>query len=140
MKKKNMLVLATLVIFLVAIIFIIVKVKDKDDEISLEKNYGISHCRTRLTSKGIESSEPEDIVPKQDVLLERLKEKGYNIEYFDTVFDTYISCKRIYAVKGNKFIDICYDLTQENAEDAFYEFENNYETYYLMAMNGNYVY
>lgn len=41
MKKKNMLVLATLVIFLVAIIFIIVKVKDKDDEISLEKNSGI---------------------------------------------------------------------------------------------------
>ncbi|HHV97473.1 MAG TPA: hypothetical protein GXX37_13585 [Clostridiaceae bacterium] len=141
MNKRNTIIPAVLVVAFIAIIFVLVKVIKKDDrKEKIERNYGISHIETKITSNGIEETKPEDAVPQKEQLIQNLKDKGYDIEYYDTVFDSDISCYRIYATKNNEFIDICYDLTEENAETAFYEYENKYDKYYLMAMNGTFVY
>ncbi|NLU51618.1 MAG: hypothetical protein GXX10_01965 [Clostridiaceae bacterium] len=141
MNKRNLIVPVVVIVAFIAIIIVSLQVIKKDDgKEGIERNYGISYTETKITSKGIEEIKPEDAVPKKEQLLQNLENKGYHIEYYDTVFDTDISCYRIYASKGNEFIDICYDLTDENAETAFYEYENNYDDYYLMAMNGTYVY
>jgi len=141
MNKRNTIIPAVLVVAFIAIIFVLVKVIKKDDrKEKIERNYGISHIETKITSNGIEETKPEDAVPQKEQLIQNLKDKGYDIEYYDTVFDSDISCYRIYATKDNEFIDICYDLTEENAETAFYEYENKYDKYYLMAMNGTFVY
>ncbi|HEY8422832.1 MAG TPA: hypothetical protein VIL05_14000 [Thermoclostridium sp.] len=139
--KKRKISVSFSVIALIAIIFISFKLIKKDDKIEkTERNYGISHVEANITSNGVDSTKPEEAVPKLEQLLQNLEKEGYNIEYFDSVFDSDISCNRIYATKDNKFIDICYDLTEENAESAFYEYEKKYEKYYLMAMNGTLVY
>jgi len=141
MKKGKILISASAVIALIAIIVITVKVINKEGRKErTERNYGISHIETNITSDGVISTKPEEAVPQKEQLLQNLGKKGYNIEYFDTVFDSDISCYRILATKGNDFIDICYDLTDENAEQAFREYEKKYEEYYLMAMNGTFVY
>jgi len=141
MNKRNVIAITVVVVFFIAIIVVSVKLIKKDDrKENIERNYGISHTETKITSNGVETTKPEDAVPQKEQLLKNLEDKGYNIEYYDTVFDSDISCYRIYATKDNGFIDICYDLTDENAETAFYEYEKKYDKYYLMAMNGTYVY
>lgn len=141
MNKRNVIVPAVLIVAIIAIIFVSVKVIKKDDgKENTERNYGISHIETKITSNGIEETKPENAVPQKEELIQNLKDKGYEIEYYNTVFDSEISCYRILATKDSKFIDICYDLTEENAETAFYKYENKYDKYYLMAMNGTFVY
>lgn len=139
--NKRIVIVPVAVVAFIAIIFVSAKVIKKDDRIeNIERNYGISHTETKTTSTGIEVTKPEDSVPQKEQLLQNLEDRGYDIEYYDTVFDSDISCYRIYATKDNEFIDICYDLTEENAEKAFYKYENKYDKYYLMAMNGTFVY
>ena len=117
--NKRIVIVPAVVIAFIAIIFVSVKVIKKDDrKENIERNYGISHTEAKITSNGVEDTKPEDAVPKKEQLLQNLEDKGYDIEYYDTVFDSDISCYRIYATKDNKFIDICYDLTEENAEKA----------------------
>ncbi|CUH93061.1 hypothetical protein [Herbinix luporum] len=141
MNKRNVIVPAVVVVAFIAIIFVAVNVIKKDDrKENIERNYGISHIETKITSNGVEETKPEDAVPQKEQLLQNLEDKGYDIEYYDTVFDSDIPCYRIYATKDNEFIDICYGLTEENAETAFYEYEKRYDKYYLMAMNGTFVY
>ncbi|NLK73043.1 MAG: hypothetical protein GX285_08505, partial [Clostridiales bacterium] len=133
--NKRIVIVPAVVIAFIAIIFVSVKVIKKDDrKENIERNYGISYTEAKITSNGVEDTKPEDAVPQKEQLLQNLEDKGYDIEYYDTVFDSDISCYRIYATKDNEFIDICYDLTEENAEKAFYEYENKYDEYYLMAM------
>ncbi|HOQ06790.1 MAG TPA: hypothetical protein PLP87_03140 [Clostridiales bacterium] len=139
--NKRIVIVPVAVVAFIAIIFVSAKVIKKDDRIeNIERNYGISHTETKITSNGFEETKPEDAVPQKEQLLQNLEDRGYDIEYYDTVFDSDISCYRIYATKDNEFIDICYDLTEENAEKAFYKYENKYDKYYLMAMNGTFVY
>jgi uncharacterized membrane protein len=139
--NKRIVIVPAVVIAFIAIIFVSVKVIKKDDrKENIERNYGISYTEAKITSNGVEDTKPEDAVPQKEQLLQNLEDKGYDIEYYDTVFDSDISCYRIYATKDNEFIDICYDLTEENAEKAFYEYEKKYDKYYLMAMNGTFVY
>ena len=141
MNKRNVILTAVAVVALIAIIITSVIIIKKDDrKEKIERNYGISHIETKITSNGIEETKPEDAVPQKEQIIKNLEDKGYDIEYYDTVFDSDISCYRIYATKNNEFIDICYDLTEENAETAFYEYEKKYDKYYLMAMNGTFVY
>ena len=140
MNIRNVIVAAVVVLVIIVIIFVSVTVINKDRKEKIERNYGISHTETKITSNGVETTKPEDAVPPKEQLIQNLEDKGYDIEYFDTVFDSDISCHRIYATKDNEFIDICYDLTKENAETAFYEYEKKYDKYYLMAMNGTFVY
>jgi len=141
MKKSNILISSSAVIVLIAIFFITAKMIKKDYlKEKTERNFGVSHVETKITSNGVESTDPEEAVPQREELLKNLENKGYEIKYYDTVFDSSISCYRIYAMKNNEFIDICYGLSEENAEQAFKEFEKKYDKYYLMAMNGTYVY
>jgi len=141
MNKRKVMLSAAAVFALVAIIFVSVNAIKKDvRKGKIERNYGISHFEAKITSNGVEQAKPEDAVPRKEQLLQNLEDKGYDIKYYNTVFETDISCFRIYATKDNEFIDICYDLTEENAIRAFYEYENKYDRYYLMAMNGTFVY
>lgn len=140
MNKRNA-IIPVVIVSIIAIIFVSVIVLKRDHEKGYtERNYGISHVETKITSNGIEETKLEDAVPQKEELIQNLKDKGYELEYYDTVFDSDISCYRIYATKNNEFIDICYDLTVENAKTAFDEYEKKYDKYYLMAMNGTFVY
>jgi len=141
MNKRKVIVPSVVIVAIIAVIFVSVKVLKSDHRKgNTERNYGIAHIETKITSNGIEETKPEDAVPQKEELIQNLKDKGYEIEYYDTVFDSDISCYRIYATKNNEFIDICYDLTGENAKTVFDEYEKKYDKYYLMAMNGTFVY
>ncbi|MDE5945701.1 MAG: hypothetical protein K2G63_00120 [Oscillospiraceae bacterium] len=85
--------------------------------------------------------EPDKIVPTKDELIKNLNDNGYSVKTFDKILDTDISGERVYAEKGKKYIDICYGLSNSDAETLFKRYEE-YKSgdYYIIAQNGNYVY
>lgn len=84
--------------------------------------------------------DPDQIVPKKDVLIENLEADGYDITELHTIEGSELAINRIKAQKGDRFIDIVYGLSAQDAEKIFAVYENLYaENYYILAINGNYV-
>ena len=89
----------------------------------------------------IDDLNPDKIVPKKDVLIENLTESGYLITTINTVEGSNLTIDRVMAKKGDKFIDIVYGLSDEEASKIFELYYTLYQSeYYILAINGNYVY
>lgn len=85
--------------------------------------------------------DPNKIVPKREVLIENLKNSGYAITILTAIEGSDLSIDRILAQKENKFIDIVYGLSEEDAATVFELYCELYsDHYYILAQNGNYVY
>ncbi len=96
-------------------------------------------CNSSTYSDGIPN--PDKIVPKREVLIENLEDNGYKIEALTAVEDSDLIVDRIIAKNGNKFIDIVYGLSAEDASKIFELYCGLYpDNYYILAQNGNYVY
>ncbi len=96
-------------------------------------------CNSSTYSDGIPDS--DKIVPKREVLIENLEDNGYTIEALTAVEDSDLIVDRIIAKNGNKFIDIVYRLSAEDASKIFELYCGLYpDNYYILAQNGNYVY
>lgn len=148
MKKQRLFIIVlTLVIVFAGITSMYVlksKTTAKGHSKNIERNYGVSHTEINVFDKdgniNKEDFDVDKVVPSKSKLIENLTRAGYTIKQYNTVYDTGISAERIYASKGNSSIDICYGLSEANVKEAFKYFENKYHEFYLMAMNGNYVY
>ena len=96
-------------------------------------------CGASTNTNGV--PDPEKIVPKRDVLIENLEDSGYEITTHTAVEGSELVIDRILAQKGNKFIDIVYGLSDEDANVIFELYNGLYpDNYYILAQNGNYVY
>ena len=85
--------------------------------------------------------DPEKIVPARETLIDNLKAKGYEIEELPSVECSGLSVDRVIARDGDKFIDIVYGLSSDEAIEIFDLFRGMYpDGYYILARNGNYVY
>lgn len=96
-----------------------------------------------ITITDIDSSSVDKIVPDRESLTENLENAGYTITEYTSVGDSALSIDRIVAEKDSKFIDITYGLTYEDAGNIFDEYYDLYKEdgdYYILALNGNYVY
>ncbi|MBH1939641.1 hypothetical protein I5677_01885 [Mobilitalea sibirica] len=115
-----------------------------NDEKSLSKNFGVTNIETNISFEDgetkIEALTADDIVPNEEELTRNLKEASYSITSYTDVSGSKILTSRIYAEKGSSFIDICYGLTEEDLQTVFDYFESIYPQYYILAINGNYVY
>ncbi|MBQ9767843.1 MAG: hypothetical protein IJW37_07050 [Lachnospiraceae bacterium] len=84
---------------------------------------------------------PDKIVPSKEILVGNLEDNGYTTTEYTAVEGLDLMIDRIVSEKGNKFIDITYGLTAEEADRVFHIYENLYtDDYYILAINGNYVY
>ena len=96
-----------------------------------------------ITITDIDSSSVDKIVPDREILTKNLKNAGYTITEYTSVGDSALTIDRIVAEKDSKFIDITYGLTYEDAGNIFDEYYDLYKEdgdYYILALNGNYVY
>lgn len=96
-----------------------------------------------ITVTDIDSSSVDKIVPDKESLIGNLEDAGYTITEYTSVGNSTLSIDRIIAEKDSKFIDITYGLTYENAGNIFNEYYDLYKKdgdYYILALNGNYVY
>ena len=86
-----------------------------------------------------EADLPENIVPSMETLIDNLQNAGYSIM---SPTDSNIAGTRIVAKNKDRYIDICYGLDDENADEVFaiYEAEYGDTDYYILAQNGYYVY
>ena len=92
-------------------------------------------------SNGTIINGPDEIVPAKAILVENLEDSGYTITEHTSVEDSDLIIDRIVAEKGRKYIDITYGLTAEDAEKIFDVYCERYKKgYYILALNGNYVY
>lgn len=84
---------------------------------------------------------PDKIVPAKASLVENLEDSGYTITELTTVEGSDLIIDRIVAEKEGKYIDITYGLTEEDAGEIFNAYCERYnKDYYILALNGNYVY
>ena len=96
-------------------------------------------CGSSTNTNGV--PDPDKIVPKREVLIENLENSGYTITALTTVDGSDLTIDRVMAQKGNKFIDIVYGLSAEDASKIFELYCGLYsDDYYILAQNGNYVY
>lgn len=99
----------------------------------------MSGCGSSTNINGI--PDPEKIVPEREVLIENLEDGGYIIAYFTAVEGSDLIVDRILAQKGNKFIDIVYGLSSDEASKIFELYCSLYpDDYYILSQYGNYVY
>ncbi len=108
------------------------------------KNFGIANVEINVVDKNgkvvNDSTSPDDVVPTAQDLTDSLTKAKYDITNYSDVTDSAIAAERIYAKNGNSFIDICYSLTEEDTQAVFNYYEETYSKYYILAINGNYVY
>ncbi len=96
-------------------------------------------CGSSINTNGV--PDPDKIVPKREVLIENLEESGYIVTALTAMEGSDLAIDRIFAQKGNKFIDIVYGLSAEDASMIFALYCEEYpDDYYILARNGNYVY
>lgn len=107
---------------------------------TLNKSFGWSHGEVNIESDGAHVVSVDEIVPLKQSLSESLEKAGYLVSEYDKALSSEIAAERVYAEKDGKFLDICYGLTIEQAEEIFKEYESVYKDYYLMARNEGYVY
>ena len=83
----------------------------------------------------------DKIVPEREVLVANLEGSGYTVTTLTVIDGSDLTLDRIIAKKGDKFIDIVYGLSEEDASEIFELYCGLYpDDYYILAQNGNYVY
>ena len=96
-------------------------------------------CGSSANTNGI--PDPDKIVPRREVLVENLETGGYTITALTTIDGSNLTVDRVIAQKRDKFIDIVYGLSAEDASKVFELYCGLYsDDYYILAHNGNYVY
>ena len=83
------------------------------------------------------------IVPERETLVENLTNAGYTITEYASVDGSSLSIDRLIAEKEDKFIDITYGLSEEDAEEIFHAYCDIYREdgdHYILALNLNFVY
>ena len=96
-------------------------------------------CGSSTHTNGV--PDPNKIVPKREVLVENLENSGYTITALTSIDGSDLSIGRVKAEKGDKFIDIVYGLSSEDASRIFELYCALYpDDYYILAQNGTYVY
>lgn len=74
-------------------------------------------CGSSTNTNG--TPDPDKIVPEREVLIENLEDSGYMITHLTAVEGSDLIIDRILAQKGNKFIDIVYGLSSDEASKIF---------------------
>ena len=101
--------------------------------------FSLAGCGSPTHTNGV--PDPDKIVPTREVLIENLDKSGYAITTLTAIEGLDLTVDRIKAQKGNKFIDIVYGLSDEDASKVFELYCGLYpDDYYILAHNGNYVY
>lgn len=114
------------------------------EDTGLEKNYGVAYGMNQVTVNKddvkVNSIDLKDVIPSAQNLTKNLEAKGYEIETYDLALDGRTKATRVFAKKGDKFIDISYCNSREDAVEAFKSYEDRYNDYYILAQNDKYLY
>jgi len=87
--------------------------------------------------------ETNNALPEKEVLIENLETAGYTITKYASIEGSDLTIDRVFAEKGNKYIDITFDLSDEDSKAVFKAYCDIYEAdddYYILARNLNLVY
>lgn len=87
--------------------------------------------------------ETNGVIPEKEALIENLEDADYTLTEHTSIDGSDQTIDRIVAEKGNKFIDITYCASEEEARNLFSAYCDIYEAdndYYILAQNLNLVY
>lgn len=103
-------------------------------------------CDKENSDADIYQKGAESVVPSKSELIENTEDAGYKVSESDNIYDLDVSGERVFAEKGDSFIDICYGLNSDDAIKVYDYYEKKYapqlksEDYYILARNENFVY
>ncbi|MBO5352587.1 MAG: hypothetical protein J6J42_01750 [Lachnospiraceae bacterium] len=101
---------------------------------------GVIGCGKSKPEDILESLNPDNIVPSKETLVAALTEADYEISEPEVPEVSTDTAERVLAEKGARFIDIVYGLTGDELQTVFQYYQETYSDYYIMAINGDYVY
>ena len=93
---------------------------------------------TLLSACGFGKAEeiPEEKLgfPDSQEVINNLEENNYEVETFETFEDLGIQTTRIKAVKGEEYLDVCYDVASDDDINRIIEYySDNYVNYNLIS-------
>ena len=96
-------------------------------------------CGSATNTNGV--PDPDKIVPARELLIGNLEGSGYTVTALVAVEGSDLIVDRVKAQKNDKFIDIVYGLSADEATEIFALYCELYpDGYYILAQNGNFVY
>lgn len=87
--------------------------------------------------------ETNGVLPEKEVLTQNLADADYTLTEYTSMEGSDLTIDRIVAEKGNKFIDITYCASEEEAKALFNTYCDKYKAdsdYYILVQNLNLVY
>ena len=87
--------------------------------------------------------ETNNALPEKEVLIENLESAGYTITEYTSIEGSDLTIDRVFAEKGNKYIDITFCPSEKEAAqvfDSYYDIYKADNNYYILAQNLNLVY
>lgn len=87
--------------------------------------------------------ETNGVLPEKETLIQNLEDAGYTLTEYTSMEGSDLTIDRIVAKKGNKFIDITYCPSEDEARSLFEAYCAKYKAdddYYILAQNLNLVY
>ena len=99
----------------------------------------LTGCGAASNTGGV--PDPDKIVPSRDGLIQNLTDSGYTVETLSEVVGLDMTVDRVFAKKGDRFVDIVYGASDADASQIFEAYCGLYpDGYYILAQNGSYVY
>ncbi|MCM1266877.1 MAG: hypothetical protein NC302_03155 [Bacteroidales bacterium] len=76
----------------------------------------------------------EKTYPDLDAVAESLEDAGFTVERAESVAEAGVEAERVKAVKGEEYLDICYNIASDEDRDKIVEFyTGNYQKYNLVS-------
>lgn len=103
-------------------------------------------CDEKNSDANVYQNGAESVVPSKSELIENTEDAGYKVSESDNIYDLDVSGVKVFAEKGDSFIDICYGLNSDDAIKVYDYYEEKYAPklksgdYYILARNENFVY
>jgi hypothetical protein len=87
--------------------------------------------------------ETNDVLPEKETLINSLEDAGYTITEYTSIDGSDLTINRVFAEKGDKYIDITFSLSDEDSKTVFSAYCDIYKEsgdYYILARNLDLVY
>lgn len=84
--------------------------------------------------KKVEAAREEKVYPEEKEVAASLEEAGFEVEQTDDFAELDLKVSRIKAVKGEEYLDLCYDVVSDEDSDRIVEYySQSYQKYNLVV-------
>ena len=81
----------------------------------------------------VEAAREEQVYPEEKDVVASLEEAGFEVEQTDDFAELDLDVSRIRAVKGEEYLDLCYDVASDASDNIVEYYAQSYQKYNLVV-------